>query len=99
MEKYYRAGQATDDNIMRRMHVAWRIQKTTNTYLEYEILIAFPQQQWLHERAPLLRYACIACLVTLKMCDCSHGWFNRTNCSHGWFNRTNTAGCCTYGEV
>jgi hypothetical protein len=26
-------------------------------------LTAFPQQQWLHERASMLRYAYIACLV------------------------------------
>jgi hypothetical protein len=31
--------------------------------LKYVIIIAFPLQQWLHERASLLRYAYIACLV------------------------------------
>ena len=29
------------------------------------VLIAFPQQQWLHERGSLLRYTYIACIVTL----------------------------------
>jgi hypothetical protein len=36
---------------------------TTNTHSEYVILIAFPRQQWLCERAPMLRYMYIACLV------------------------------------
>ena len=31
--------------------------------LEYVILIAFGQQQWLHERAPMLCYTYIACIV------------------------------------
>jgi hypothetical protein len=30
---------------------------------EYAIIIAFPQQQWLHERASLLLSKYIACLV------------------------------------
>ena len=30
---------------------------------QYVILIAFPQQQWFHERASILRYTYIACLV------------------------------------
>jgi len=29
------------------------------------MLIAFPQQQWLYERALMLRYTYIACLVKL----------------------------------
>ena len=33
----------------------------TNTHLEYVILIAFPRQQPLRERASLLRYKRIAC--------------------------------------
>jgi hypothetical protein len=32
----------------------------------YVILIAFPLQQWLHERAALLRYTHVACLVSLR---------------------------------
>ena len=35
----------------------------TGTGSEYVILILFPPQQWLHERALLLSYTCIACLV------------------------------------
>jgi len=39
--RYYRAGQATDDNIIRRMRTACWIIKATNTYSEYVILIVF----------------------------------------------------------
>jgi hypothetical protein len=42
--------------------VCW-ITKATNTHSEYVICIAFSLQQWSHERASLLRYTCIACLV------------------------------------
>jgi len=34
-----------------RMRFACWIPKTTNTHSEYVILIAFPLQQWSHERA------------------------------------------------
>ena len=38
--------------------------EATNPHSECVILIAFPLQQWLHERAQLLRYRYIAaCLV------------------------------------
>jgi hypothetical protein len=46
-----------------RMRIACRIPKATNTHAEYVILIAFPLQQWLHERVSMLRFTCIACLV------------------------------------
>jgi hypothetical protein len=32
---------------------------------EYVILIAFPLQQWLNQRASMLRYTYIACLVAI----------------------------------
>jgi len=32
--------------------------------LRIRILIAFPQQQWLHERASMLRYTYIAYIVS-----------------------------------
>ena len=56
MEKYGRARQSTDDNIIRRMRFACWITKDTDTHSEYVILIAFPPQQWLRERASTLRY-------------------------------------------
>ena len=51
------------DNITWRMRFARWITKGTNTHSQYVILIACPLQQWLHERASLLRYTYIACLV------------------------------------
>jgi hypothetical protein len=50
-KKYYRIGQATDDNTIRRMHIACSITVATNTHLEYITLIDFPQQQWLQQLA------------------------------------------------
>ena len=54
--KYDRGGQATDDNSIRRMRIACRLPNVTNTHSEYVILISFPQQQWMHERASMLRW-------------------------------------------
>jgi len=47
--------QATDDNLVRLMCFACRINQATNTYSEYVILVAFPRQQWLYEHASMLR--------------------------------------------
>jgi hypothetical protein len=46
-----------------RTHIACWITKATHTHSEYVILIAFPLQQWLHERASMLRYTYIARLI------------------------------------
>jgi hypothetical protein len=43
--------------------------KASNTHAEYVVFFAFPLQQWLHERASMLRYAYIACLVLNKVID------------------------------
>jgi len=40
------------------------IPRIIDTPSEYAILVAFPRQQWLHKRAPTLRNAYIACLVS-----------------------------------
>jgi len=40
---------------IRRILIACWIPKATNTHSQYVILIAFPLQQWLHDRASLLR--------------------------------------------
>jgi len=45
-------------------HIAYWIPKTINTYSEHVILIAFPLYQWLRERARILRYENMACLVS-----------------------------------
>ena len=63
MEKYGRAGQATDDNILRRMSIECWIPKAIGTRSEYVILITFLRQHWLRERASILRYTYIACFV------------------------------------
>ena len=59
MEKYCTAGQATDDN-MANAHCM------LDTHSEYVIFIDFPLQQWLHERASMLRYTYTVCVVTPK---------------------------------
>jgi len=67
LEKCVRVGQATDDNVMR---IACWIPKPTNTPSEYIIRIAFPLQQWLHERTSVLRYTYIVCIVGIFLyCD------------------------------
>ena len=65
MEKYGRARQATDDNIIRRMRFACWITKATDIHSEYATLIAFARQQWLGERASMLRLYvhCLSCLI------------------------------------
>jgi hypothetical protein len=45
------------------MRFAWWIINATDTHSEYVILNAFPRQQWLRERASVLRYTYIACLL------------------------------------
>ena len=47
-----------------RMRSACWTPKATNTYSQYVIITAFPLQQWLHERASMLRFTCIACLLS-----------------------------------
>jgi len=55
---------------IRRMGFVCWITKATDTHTEYEILvIAYQQQQWLHERATVLCYTYIACLVITET-DC-----------------------------
>jgi len=56
VEKYGTVREATDNIVLRRMHIACWITKAANTHAEYVILIAFPLQQCLHERASVLRY-------------------------------------------
>ena len=67
MKKYRRAGQATEDNIIRHMHIACWITKATDTHSECLMLLAF-RPQWLRERAEMLRYTYIACIVFVACC-------------------------------
>ena len=46
-----------------RMRIACCITKATNTRTGCVKLTAFPLQHWLYERASMLRYTHIACLV------------------------------------
>jgi hypothetical protein len=55
VEKYSRAGQATDNNKIRSVRFACWINKAKNTHSEYVIIIDFLLQQWLHDRASTLR--------------------------------------------
>jgi hypothetical protein len=59
---YSRTDRQTDHTI-RRMSIACWVPKATNTHSEYVMLIAFPLQQWLHERASRLHYSYIAGIV------------------------------------
>jgi len=52
----------TQMTIWRMCFACW-ITKATNTHSEYVIVVAFPLQQWLHQRASMLRYRYNACLV------------------------------------
>jgi len=63
VEKYCRDGQAAYDNIIRRMRITCWITKATNTHSQCVIFMAFPLQQWLYERASILLYTYVACLV------------------------------------
>jgi len=45
------------------MRIAFWIPKAKNTYSEYVILIAFPLQQWLKERASILRLTSLSVLL------------------------------------
>jgi hypothetical protein len=74
LEKYPRAGQATDDNtrIKRRMRIACWIPTATNAHSAYVILIACPRHQWCHERASMLHYTYIACPVVIYVQSVGH---------------------------
>ena len=63
MEKQCTAGQARGNNIMWCMCILCWIPKATNTHSDYVILNAFPPEQWLHERASMLRCTYIACFI------------------------------------
>jgi len=55
VEYYGTARHATDDNILRRMRIAYWIPNATNTHSECVIRISFPLEQWLGRRASMLR--------------------------------------------
>ena len=61
--------RATDDNTVLRMRIACCITKATDTHSEYIILAVLSRQQWLCERASILRLF-IYCLC------CCYPWTN-----------------------
>jgi len=65
--KYGKAGQDTDDNVIRRTSIACWITRVTVTHSEYVTLTAFPQQRWLHERASIVRYTYSALLARVNV--------------------------------
>jgi len=67
VEKYFRAGHATDDNMAHSI-ASW-MRKAINTHTACVILVAFLQWQWLNKRARMLRYKYIVCLVCFLFCS------------------------------
>jgi hypothetical protein len=55
VEKYGRARQATDDDVIWRVRFffACCVTKAADTDSEFVILLAFPRQKWLRERTAL----------------------------------------------
>ena len=54
VDKHGITRQVTDDNIMRRMSIACRKIKATDPHSECVILLVFPRQEWLRERATVI---------------------------------------------
>jgi len=54
-----------------RMRIACRVTEAANTHSACVTLIAFPLQQRLHERASVLRYTYVTCLVPLQFANCT----------------------------
>ena len=50
------------------MHIACLTTKATNTHSDHAIFIAFPLEKYLHERASVLRYIDIVCLMFFEPC-------------------------------
>jgi len=63
VEKYGRTRQDADDNTLRHMRFACRINEATDTHSEYVTLITFSPQPRLGERVLILLYTYIVCLV------------------------------------
>ena len=57
--------QATYNNTIQWVRIECWLPKDADALLEYVILIAFPQKQWLRERTSVLRFVYIAWLVWL----------------------------------
>jgi len=69
--KYGTAIQTTEGNRICSMRFACWIPNVTDTCREYVIGISFLQQQWLYERASMLRYTYTACLLAILFWEVS----------------------------
>jgi hypothetical protein len=54
-------------------HITGWTCRARNTHSEYVILIAFAQQQWLHERPSALHYSTLHVLLSVKPGDTLSG--------------------------
>ena len=68
VDKYGRAGQFTDNNIMGCMRFAYWVTTATDTHSEC-VMLAVPWQQWWSERAAVLYFKYVACLVFSWHCS------------------------------
>ena len=51
---------------IRRMRTACSIRNATNIFSQYVVLTPFARQQWLHERASVLRYTILSVLQIIS---------------------------------
>ena len=69
MDDHGTAREATDGNTVQHRKYAICIPgiqgKNTDTHSEYLILITFPPQRWLRERASMLRYSTLPVLLEI----------------------------------
>jgi len=65
-KKYGTVGQHTEENIKRRVRIACWITKAIDAHSEYVTFIVFTQEQWLGERASMVRYTFIVCLIQIR---------------------------------
>jgi len=62
-----------------RRRIAWWITKATNALSEFVILSAYPLIQCWHERASILRYMHIACIVHTRTLNLYHILHSKLN--------------------
>jgi len=70
-KKHFRAGQATEDNVIRRICIACWIHKATNTHSQFVMFTAFQPQQWLQILEVTLYVHCVLNVNCLeKVLEC-----------------------------
>ena len=86
MENYGAIGLFTDDYIIRSTRNACWITNARDSHSEYVVLIAFPQQHWLCERALMLCYTYMVSFV-LNTAELKYGilffYYRPTTLRHG----------------